>query len=53
MRVPVPASAAEIFVAGTEPTLSDNIWQTFEIDTETGKLASPLTPPDRIEERTL
>ncbi len=41
----------EIFVAGTEPTLSDNIWQAFEIDTETGKLASPLTPPERHETR--
>ena len=41
----------EIFVAGTEPTLSDNIWQAFEIDTETGMLASPLTPPERRETR--
>jgi membrane peptidoglycan carboxypeptidase len=32
---------AEIFVAGTEPTVSDNIWQEFDIDRETGLLAGP------------
>ncbi|MBW7882162.1 MAG: transglycosylase domain-containing protein, partial [Caldilineaceae bacterium] len=42
---------AEIFVAGTEPTILDNIWQEFEIDRETGLLAGPQTPPDRIESR--
>ena len=41
----------EIFIAGTEPTMTDTIWQTFEIDTETGRLASALTPPERIERR--
>jgi penicillin-binding protein 1C len=48
---PGSSQRAEIFVAGTEPTLTDNIWQTFEIDTETGNLASPLTPPERKETR--
>lgn len=42
---------AELFVAGTEPTVSDNIWQEFEIDSETGLLAGPTTPPERIERR--
>ena len=42
---------AEIFVAGTEPTISDNVWQEFEIDRETGLLAGPTTPPERIEKR--
>lgn len=42
---------SEIFVAGTEPTVSDNIWQPFEIDRETGLLAGPTTPPERIEKR--
>lgn len=41
----------EIFVAGTEPTMLDNVWQEFEIDRETGLLAGPATPPDRIERR--
>jgi hypothetical protein len=48
---PGSSQRAEIFVAGTEPTLSDNIWQAFEIDIETGYLASPLTPPERRETR--
>ena len=48
---PGSSQRAEIFVAGTEPTLSDYIWQSFEIDTETGFLASPLTPPERKETR--
>jgi penicillin-binding protein 1C len=43
---------SEIFVAGTEPTISDNIWQTFAIDRENGKLATPATPPERLEEQT-
>ncbi|MEZ4730923.1 MAG: transglycosylase domain-containing protein [Caldilineaceae bacterium] len=41
----------EIFIAGTEPTLPDNIWQAFEIDRETGNLAGPGTPPERRESR--
>lgn len=41
----------EIFLAGTEPTLQDNIWQPFEIDRETGKLAGPGIPPERRETR--
>ncbi len=48
---PASSQRTELFVAGTEPTLSDNIWQAFEIDTETGRLASPLTPPERKETR--
>jgi hypothetical protein len=48
---PGSSQRAEIFVAGSEPTLTDNIWQAFEIDTETGFLASPLTPPERKETR--
>jgi penicillin-binding protein 1C len=43
---------SEIFVAGTEPTISDNIWQTFEIDRESGKLATPATPPEQRESQT-
>ncbi len=37
----------EIFVAGTEPTRPDNMWQSFEIDSETKELATPDTPPER------
>jgi penicillin-binding protein 1C len=41
----------EIFVAGTEPTISDNIWQAFDIDAESGGLATAMTPPERIQTR--
>ena len=44
---------SEIFVAGTEPTVSDNIWQSFDIDRETGLLAGPTTPPERVDEARL
>lgn len=37
----------EIFVAGTEPTQPDNIWQLFEVDSESGTLVGPGTPPER------
>ncbi len=48
--LPTPACQSqrnEIFIAGTEPTFPDNIWQVFEIDSETGQLASANTPPER------
>ncbi|MEZ4716882.1 MAG: transglycosylase domain-containing protein [Caldilineaceae bacterium] len=48
---PPSSQRAEIFVAGTEPTVSDNIWQPFEIDRETGLLASASTPPERRESK--
>ncbi len=41
----------EIFLAGTEPTAPDDIWQPFEIDTETQQLAGPSVPVDRRETR--
>ncbi len=48
---PASDQRSEIFVAGTEPTIEDSIWQPFEIDTENGKLATPDTPSDRVERR--
>ncbi len=36
----------EIFIAGTEPKVEDNLWQPFEIDTRTGLLATADTPPE-------
>lgn len=41
----------ELFVAGTEPSISDNIWQAFDIDVESGGLATGMTPPERIQTR--
>jgi hypothetical protein len=41
----------EVFIAGTEPLSSDNIWQSFQVNKETNKLATVYTPPDLIESR--
>ena len=42
-----PTQRNELFIAGQEPTQQDSIWQAFAIDTETGQLAGPTTPPER------
>ncbi|MBM4424106.1 MAG: penicillin-binding protein [Chloroflexi bacterium] len=41
----------EIFIPGTEPVNFDNIWQAFQVNRETGKLATVYTPPELIENR--
>lgn len=41
----------EVFVIGTEPVTLDNIWQSFKINRETGRLATVYTPPELIEDR--
>ncbi len=42
----------DIFVQGTEPSRPDNIWRTYQINRETGKLATIYTAPELIEEKT-
>ena len=46
-----PSIVQEIFIHGTEPTYSDQLYQPFEVNRETGKLATLGTPPELIEER--
>lgn len=41
----------ELFIAGTEPTDYDTVYQVFEINRENGKLATPYTSPDLIDRR--
>jgi membrane carboxypeptidase/penicillin-binding protein len=41
----------EVFIAGTEPVSFDNIWQSFQVNKETNKLATVYTPPDLVENR--
>ncbi len=41
----------EIFIAGTEPKIPDNVWQAFEINKVNGKLATPYTPPEYRERK--
>ncbi|MBI5666825.1 MAG: PBP1A family penicillin-binding protein [Chloroflexi bacterium] len=45
-----PLRKTELFVAGTVPTKPDNLYQTFEINRQTGLLADDTTPPaDRVQ----
>jgi membrane carboxypeptidase/penicillin-binding protein len=46
-----PDVVSEVFLAGTEPTQVDSLYQTFQINRETGRLATAFTPPDLIEEK--
>ena len=46
-----PSIVQEIFIHGTEPTHADHLYQPFEINKETGKLATLGTPAGLIEER--
>ncbi len=41
----------EIMIPGTEPTETDNLFQIYLVNKETGKLATIYTPPELIEER--
>lgn len=46
-----PSIVQEIYIHGTEPTHADHLYQPFEINKETGKLATLGTPAGLIEER--
>lgn len=46
-----PLVVREIFLPGTEPITYDNLYQPFQINGETGKLATLYTPLDQVEER--
>jgi membrane peptidoglycan carboxypeptidase len=46
-----PATRQELFIAGTEPTTYDTLYRAFEVNRETGKLATQYTPPELVERR--
>ena len=46
-----PNIVSDVFLSGTEPTRPDNLYRVMEINRETGRLATIVTPPDLIEER--
>ncbi|MFC1997471.1 penicillin-binding protein [Chloroflexota bacterium] len=46
-----PIVVNEIFLDGNEPTQFDSLFQSFQINRETGLLATVFTPPELIEER--
>jgi membrane peptidoglycan carboxypeptidase len=47
-----PNVVSEIFLEGRQPVQADNLYQTFQINTETGLLATVFTPPELVEART-
>ncbi len=46
-----PALVNEVFPSGSEPTQTDTLFQTFQVNRETGRLATIFTPPELIDER--
>jgi membrane peptidoglycan carboxypeptidase len=46
-----PSAVKEIFIAGTEPVMTCNIHKAYNVNKETGKLATPNTPPELVERR--
>ena len=44
-------SVREVFVSGTEPVSHDNIWQSFDVNVETGRLATVYTPPELVQKQ--
>jgi membrane peptidoglycan carboxypeptidase len=46
-----PDIVREVFLTGSEPTPSDNLFRAYAVNRETGLLATVFTPPDLVEER--
>lgn len=46
-----PGLVREIFLSGREPTSADNLYRSFRLNRETGRLATLLTRPELIEDR--
>lgn len=46
-----PIVVREVFISGNEPVHVDTLYQSFEINRETGLLATVFTPPELVEER--
>lgn len=46
-----PTIVTEVFLEENLPTQFDNLYRKFQINRETGKLATVFTPPELIEER--
>jgi membrane carboxypeptidase/penicillin-binding protein len=46
-----PNVTKEVFQSGNEPTQIDTLFKSFQINRETGQLATIFTPPQLIEER--
>jgi membrane peptidoglycan carboxypeptidase len=51
LPTPLCPTVSEYFVEGTEPTVTDSIYQEVRINRETGRLATIYTPPELVENR--
>jgi len=49
LPTPYCPTVSELFIAGTEPTVPDSMYQEFAINRETGRLATIYTPPELME----
>jgi membrane carboxypeptidase/penicillin-binding protein PbpC len=47
-----PTQVNELFISGSEPTSPDSLFQVFQVNRETGLLATAFTPLEMIDERT-
>lgn len=47
-----PNVVSEVFLSGNEPTGQDTLYRTFQINRETGRLATVYTPPALVETHT-
>jgi len=47
-----PNVVSEVFLDGRQPVQSDTLFQTFQVNRETGLLATVFTPPELVEPRT-
>jgi membrane peptidoglycan carboxypeptidase len=46
-----PNTVSEVFISGNEPSVYDTLFRVFQINRETGLLATVFTPPELIDER--
>jgi membrane peptidoglycan carboxypeptidase len=46
-----PSVVSEVFLDGRQPVQADNLYQTFQVNLETGLLATVFTPPELVESR--
>jgi membrane peptidoglycan carboxypeptidase len=46
-----PTVSMEIFLHGNEPTTEDNLYRVFQVNRETGRLATVFTPPELVENK--
>ena len=47
-----PSTVSEIFINGNDPTTPDSLYKVFQVNRETGRLATVFTPLELVEDRT-